>query len=146
MQSRRAVARLLVFVAALLSTLSSAQVAHAKKIGRLPDEFVGCYRDTRWGDGASECRQPTAEEVKQYFCPNGGILVDATTWTTFEDWTCDIKSVRKRRGGVYIEMRRRGSAFTTSEFWQLRTLNGMTLLIRTDTKKVTSEIFVRCKE
>jgi hypothetical protein len=73
-----------------------------KSIAQLPSQFLGCYRTSSWGKELTACRQPTPSEMKDWVCPNGAILIDSERWTTFEDWTCDIRSIMPHGDGVVV--------------------------------------------
>jgi hypothetical protein len=136
--------------AALVAALPfclGAKLALAEGKASLPPQFTGCYRTPDWAGDGTTCRQPTEQEIKAWDCPGGGILVDAHMWTTFEDYTCDIKNVSKKGDGFLVGQWCGGEGHyeAVREFWQLHKIAGLTLLVKTSAKTLKSEILVRCR-
>jgi len=126
---------------------ASPGIAQKKSSNSLPDQFIGCYKTAAGSGDGTVCRQPTPAEMKdRRSCPGGGILIDANRWTTFEDWTCDIKAVASRRDGIIVDQVCGGEGHSerVREFWQVHSVADMTLLVKTDAKSLKSEILVRC--
>ena len=115
----------------------------------LPPQFLGCYRTSSWGSEIWACRQPAPSEMNTGLsCPNGGILVRSNSWTTFEDWGCEIPAVTKQEDGIVVNeiCRGEGEPEEMIEFWQLQNLADMTLLISKRRKKREIGNIGRCPD
>ena len=138
-------------VVALANAVASATIAQTRPSSSLPAQFLGCYISSHSLDEVerpiTSCRQPTVEERKALSCPGGEIVVDAKTWTTGEDRTCDRFSVARRGDGIILDQTcgGEGKRVRLREHWQLHKVANMTLLIMTDAKSLESTIFVRCQ-
>jgi hypothetical protein len=121
-------------VAASAVALANTVAAQTRPSNRLPAKFLGCY---------------STVYVEQPASPCGCVIkVDAKTWTTHEDWTCDKFSVAKRGEGIIVDQTCGGEGryVRLREYWELHKVANMTLLVMTDAKSLKSKIFVRCQD
>jgi hypothetical protein len=132
-------------VAVSVVALANTVAAQTRPSDRLPAQFLGCY-SSDLEQTMGTCRQPTVEQ-KASSCPDSGIVVDAKTWTTGEDFTCDKFSVTRSGDGIIVGQTcgGEGKYVRLREYWQLHKFGNMTLLIMTHAKSLKSTIFIRCQ-
>jgi len=142
--------------AAILSAFSLTNVAYSLEQPKsvpsktLEAQYTGCYQIAEEGGDGAMCRQRTMNERECKLgakLVRGDIQIDANSWTTHEDYGCDVVSIARRGDGIMLDQACEGEfgKERLREYWSLQKVAGITLLIRTNLRTLSSTILVRCR-